>query len=365
MTATRFAFDPDYAVSPGQVLEDELEAREISQAEFARRCGYSAKHISEIISGKAPVAPDTAIRFQQVLGIDAGVWLGIEANYRLRLARLAEVERLAQFTDWAEAFPIKELVARNLIPAVDSGPDAVAKLLSFFGTGSVGAWRVKYASTNVSYRHSPAFESDEAVLATWLRLGELESEQAECATYSESAFRAGLRAIRGLTRGKFNPSFQEAQKLCHQSGVVLTVIKPFPKTALSGAAWWVSSRKAVVQLSARHLSDDHLWFSFFHEAAHILLHSKRDVFIDLVQSRDNSSFITEADGEADAWVREFLISNPRWERFISSSKFTASTVRQFAEAQEIAPSLVVGRLQHEGHIGWNQLNGLKTKLRWN
>ena len=36
----------------------------------------------------------------------------------------------------------------------------------------------------------------------------------------------------------------------------------------------------MIQLSARHKSDDHLWFSFFHEAAHVLLHSKKSVFVD-------------------------------------------------------------------------------------
>ena len=83
-------YDPDYAVPPGRVLEEHLEVRGLSQAEFARQCGRSAKLVGEIAAGKAPVEPATARRFEKVLGVDAGVWLGLEANYRLRMARKAK-----------------------------------------------------------------------------------------------------------------------------------------------------------------------------------------------------------------------------------------------------------------------------------
>ena len=87
MTTATNRYRPDYAVQPGWILEEELEARNIPQAELARRCGRSAKLISEIIAGKAPIEPTTAIQFQRVLGVDASVWLGIESNYRRHLAQ--------------------------------------------------------------------------------------------------------------------------------------------------------------------------------------------------------------------------------------------------------------------------------------
>ena len=67
----RNTFQPDYAAPPGWLLEEHLEVQGISHAEFARRCGRSAKLISEIIAGKAPVEPKTAIQFEKVLGLNA------------------------------------------------------------------------------------------------------------------------------------------------------------------------------------------------------------------------------------------------------------------------------------------------------
>ncbi|MCY4097843.1 MAG: XRE family transcriptional regulator, partial [Rhodospirillales bacterium] len=144
-------------------------------------------------------------------------------------------------------------------------------MLTFFQVGSVDAWTARYGLANVAYRHSPKFKSSEFALATWLRLGEIEAEREECADFSESRFGHAIGKVRGLTREPIVEALQQTAKLCNEAGVALVLVQPLPKTALSGTAWWLTLRKAVIQLTARHKSDDHLWFSFFHEAAHILL----------------------------------------------------------------------------------------------
>ena len=90
MTNATHEYRPDNAIPPGWVLAERLEAHNISHAEFARRCGRSAKLISEIIAGKAPVEPETALEFERVLGVDAGIWLGIEADYCLHPVKPAD-----------------------------------------------------------------------------------------------------------------------------------------------------------------------------------------------------------------------------------------------------------------------------------
>ena len=92
MAAETYSYRPDYAVPPGWVLEEHLQSHGLSQAELARRCGCSASLISEIIAGKAPVEPRTALQFERVLGLDAGIWLGIEARYQLHRARAVEAK---------------------------------------------------------------------------------------------------------------------------------------------------------------------------------------------------------------------------------------------------------------------------------
>ena len=352
-------FSPDYAVPPGWVLEERLTVEGISHAEFARRCGRSPKLVSEIISGKAPLEPGTALQFEKVLGVDASIWLGIESEYRLHRAREAEARNAAASAEWVKAFPVQELVKRGCFQRPESDIDAVSKLLAFFRVGSVDAWTARYGLANVAYRHSPKLKSNEAALATWLRLGEIEAERQECAEYNESRFKQAVRIIRGLTREPIVEASQQTERLCNEAGVALVLVQPLPKTALSGAAWWLSPRKAVIQLTARHKSDDHLWFSFFHEAAHILLHSKKGVFVDEANGNDAG-----LEAEANEWASNTLIPARTWEQFAAASPRSANVVRAFAEEQNIAPGIVVGMLQHKGLLPWTHLNGLKVRLAW-
>ena len=362
MAMEALQYRPDYAVPPGWVLEERLDAQGISHAEFARRCGRSAKLISEIISGKAPVEPETALQFEKVLGVDAGIWLGIEADYRLHQARQAEAQEAEKAASWAKRFPIKELVERSLMGTPVSDSDAVSNLLAFFGVASIEAWLTKCQRIRVAYRHSPSFESNHSALTTWLRLGELEAERQECPHYNAAQFRRALGEIRGLTQTPFTRAIQMAQQLCNNAGVALARIKPFPKTALSGAAWWLTPRKAVIELSARHKTDDQLWFSLFHEAAHILLHSKKAIFIDWAKPDEK---MADRENEANQWAAGFLISRTDWNRFAATSPRSVMPVRRFAAEQGIAPGIVVGRLQHEGRLPWQtQLNKLKIRLEW-
>lgn len=364
MTATDIQFNPDYAVPPGWILEERLEAHEISHAEFARRCGRSAKLISEIVSGKAPLEPETALQFEKVLGVSANVWLALEAKYQLKLARNAEATAASSMENWVKSFPVSDLVKRGCFKKPASWSDAVSELLGFFGVGSVDAWLIKYSEKSVAYRHSTAFDSDVASLSTWFRLGELSAGKQECASYSASTFKAALSEIRVLTRTNIDQAIPQATSLCNSAGVALALVKPLPKTALSGAAWWHSPNKAVIQLSARHKTDDHLWFSFFHEAAHILLHGKKhnklkNVFVD---GRDGDGDPIE--DEANTWASDFLIPRKEWDKFLAQSPRSSAEVRSFAKDQGIAPGIVVGRLQRSGVIPWSHLNGLKVKLEW-
>ena len=359
MAAATNQYQPDYAVPPGWIIEERLAAQGISHAEFARRCGRSPKLISEIISGKAPIAPKTALQFEKVMGLDASIWLGIEADYRLHRERQAEARTTEESMAWASTFPIRELTKRNAIGTPSSDGQAVPALLTFFGVASISAWQVKYGKANVAYRHSPSFESDESALATWIRLAELDAERQRCADYSESVFKQALEHVRRLTSAPAIPALEDTRSLLNDAGVALSLVKPLPKMRLSGAAWWLAPRRPVIALSARHKSDDHLWFSLFHEAAHLLLHSKKNVFVDGTNGNGD-----DIENEANAWAAESFVPHDAWNRFVVVGDYRASNVRQFAHEQGIAPGIVVGRLQHEGLLSWNRLNGLKVRLQW-
>lgn len=361
MAHAKIAFEPDYTLSPGTLLEAQLRELDISARELARRCGRSAKLITEILSGKASIEPETALQFERVLDIGAAIWLNMEADYRLRLARAKEETLLGEDVNWARKFPISELQRRNAISKPKDNADLVRQILVFFGMASVPACEEYFQSLAVAYRHSPSFDTNRFALFAWLRMGELCAEKIDCKDFDRTAFLKALHEIRTLTNDDADEFLPKIMKLCANAGVAFVVLRPLGSMALSGISRWLTPRKALIQQTMRHMANDHFWFTFFHEAAHILNHSRKAVFVD---GRNIDSTASKEEQEANKWATEFLIDQKALEEFVALDVITESSVREFSNDQEIAPGIVVGQLQQRGEILFSQLNGLKDRYTW-
>jgi len=342
------------------MLEDHLQARGYSQAEFARRCNRSPKLISEIIAGKAPIEPATALQFEKVLGLNAQIWVNIESKYQLFLAREAESKKAEEESEWVRGFPINHLVKHGYISQPKTTADKVSTLLAFFRIASTDAWNAVYHHPKVALRHSPSFRSDPKILATLLQIGVIKADEQFCLPYSKSKFRAAVRNIRELTCKPLVDALNEAQKLCNDAGVGLVLVEPINGAPLSGATWWTNPKTAVIQMTGRYKSNDHLWFTFFHEAAHILLHSKKNIFLD----GSNENHGTDIELEANQWASNLLIPPKQWAVFTKLSSFSEKEIKTFAKELGIATGIVVGRLQHEEIIDWSHFNDLKESFNW-
>jgi len=355
----RFRYEPDYGTKPGEVLEEYLSAAGMTKAELAARCGRPMKTISEIIHGKASITPETAIQLERVLGRSASLWQNLEANYRLHLAEVGERDDLASHAVWARKFPVKELVARGDIERPANEMDLVRKLFRFFGVGTLAGWNASFGSMTVAYRRSPAFKQAPESVTAWLRIGEISADALECAPFDRATFRNALAEVRALTAKSFPRVHKTVVELCAGAGVAVVFVPELPKTHLSGVARWLSKDKALIQLSLRHKTSDHAWFSFFHEAGHILLHGKKTIFID-EQGGDRNDIETEA----NEFARNLLLPPEAFRRFVHTGDFSATAIKKFADEQGVAPGTVVGRLQHDKLIKFNEHHNLKERLAW-
>jgi HTH-type transcriptional regulator / antitoxin HigA len=354
-------FSPDYIIPPGEILEETLEARGIKKKDFADRCGRTAKMISEIIAGKAAITPETALQFERVLGVSAQLWSNLESRYRLRLAEQEEEERLQKHAKLSEKFPISDLIKFGFLKKTPHGANLLSQLLQFFGVGGIEAMDDWLKTQKSHYRHSKAFQSEKYALAAWLRCGHLRAENIVTKPYNQDTFKACLVTIRALTRNHIEDALPKTIELCADSGVAVVLTPELKGTRVSGATRWLSKDKALIQLSVRHKSDDHFWFTFFHEAGHIILHGKKELFIDEDAQSDD---LTEK--EADVFAQNLLVQKDDWQDFVKKwASYPENIIREFADEQGIAPGVVVGRLQFQDKLlSPNKQNGLKVRYEW-
>ena len=127
----------DLPVSPGSVLEEEIEARAMTQKELARRMGRPPQVVNEIIRAKKSITPETALELEKVLGMPAQLWVNLESVYRMTKAKNEERERLHQEASALSRFPVKEMAKHGWIPAFKQREDKVRALLEFLGVASL------------------------------------------------------------------------------------------------------------------------------------------------------------------------------------------------------------------------------------
>lgn len=349
-------YQPDFVSPPGETLRETIEAWDITQSALAERTGKTLKAINEIVQGKSAITPETALQLERVLGVPAGFWLNREARYRELRAREAAGEASAKDEAWVLDFPIRAMEKRGWLPSVRSSAEKLNALLGFFGVADVQAWNVVWADVAAQYRKAKAFEGERKALFAWLRRGEVLARDIETGHWNAAGLSEVLRSIRSLTLQPFESALPEAITLCASVGVVLVVEPELPKARVFGATRWLSPTRALVQLSLRYRTEDHFWFTFFHEAGHILKHGKKEVFVEA------GTPLSPDEAEADRFAAETLIPARSLGRFLRSWRRDEASLRRFADEQGIAPGIVVGRLQHDGAIPRSHLNGLRRRI---
>ena len=351
----------DLPIPPGEILLEEIEARGMTQRELAARLGRPPQVVNEIIRGKKAITPDTAIGLCQVLGIEASYWMNLEADYQMTLARERSRAAMSEQEQWLSHYPVRELIKRGWIEAGRDKASRVRALMSFLGVASIEP-RVYQEAVGFRIIDAAREKISIGALGAWLRQGELVADGIETADYDADAFRGALAEIRNLTVEPPEEFVPRMEALCAAAGVAFCVVPELPKLGANGAARWLNDHKSLIQMNIRGKWADVFWFSFFHEAGHLLRHRhQRRIVVDGIDVDPEAAAI---ESEADEFARDFLIPSAQWRDFSNSSYFEAGDVHEFAHSIGIAPFIVVGRLQKEGLVPYNRLTQMKRRYQW-
>ena len=296
----RQEFCPDWTSAPGDTIADILMERGLSKVQFAQLLGSSTEKTSDLLEGRVPITIGIARRLEHVIGGSVEFWVSRDFQYRQDSSRLAQADE-----KWLSDLPIGDMVKFGWIHPAPRPSDEMRACLRFFGVDSVQAWRQMFVrlSEMVAFRTSASFESRPAAVAAWLRQGELTGEAIKCEPWRSGHFEKILSSVRALTREKkpevFVPKLRE---LCASAGVAVVIVRAPNGCRASGATRFLSPKKALLQLSFRYLSDDHFWFTFFHEAGHLILHGDKRLFLEGAETPT-----TKEEEEANQFAEAILV----------------------------------------------------------
>lgn len=347
-------YEPTVVFPPGETLAEVLADVGMTQAELAKRTGLSTKHVNQIIKGSAPITPETALLLERVTGVPSRVWNNLEVRYQEHRSRHEEETHLSQDLGWLDELPLNQLIRRGWIERCREPIDQLREVCRFFGVADRSAWEALWHKPT-ALRTSKAFTSDPAAVAAWLRIGEIKAASIDCAQFDRTGLVALIEDLRRLTRDPDPQSWWPILvRKCASVGIAVVAEPEIKGARVNGAARWLTPSKALVQLSLRHRWSDIMWFTFFHELGHLIMHSKKETFI------NDSGVHSGVEQEADAYAAQTLI--PRQFEVELTQLSTVQDVKKFAHRIGVAPGIVVGRLQHDKLWAHNRGNGLRQRF---
>ena len=356
-------YKPESVSPPGESLLDTLEALNMSQAELSERSGLAQKTISQIINGKAPITESTALALERVLGTPAQFWLAREAKFREFLARQQECDLKDSHADWARCFPYKKMADLGWVDPVSKAEEKALCLLRYFGVNDQDCWRNLWAAPQASFRQMARPSKKVEVISAWLRKGELDAQELRVPQFDEEGFKEVIRSLRPLTLEADKPKnfINEIHGRCAEVGVRFLVVRELPSLGVYGVTRWFGG-VPLIQQSMLLKSHDHFWFTFFHEAKHVLQKVKKHIFLEGDQLTEEDQ---KREDEANRFAGELLIPEIEYRAFVERKDFARRAISVFARSIETHPGIVVGRLQREGHVEYaDPVRTLKVRYQW-
>lgn len=338
-------YRPHYVTHPGETLKEKLEEIGLGPKEFAIRADKPEKTITAVLNGESSITSEMAIQFERVLKISAEFWLTRQIHYDECIARQKDDAKIQAEILWMKSFPVKEMIKFKWIPSATTDIDKAKALLQFFGVASSQAWEKYYLDQKlkVAFRISLAQTKEPEAISAWLRRGEILARELECMAYDKNIFEEVLGELKNVMVQHPADFFKRIQIECLKAGVKVVYTPCLPKAPINGATRWINENP-VIQLSGRYKRNDVFWFTFFHEAGHVIKHGKKDVFLEEVEYSDKD---IEKEKEADEYAIRWTLTHDEFNEIVLMNDFTSQSIKRFAVKFNTHPAIIIGRLRRE------------------
>ena len=348
---------------PGKWVEDELEERGWTQADLAEIIGRPAQLISEIVSGKRGITPETAMGLADAFGTSPELWMNLETRYQLAKSHAeagpaikdARVRRAKLYT-----YPVREMVKRGWIEPSQNVDVMEHQIEAFFGAPVGKIQHIGHApkKTDADPETTPS-------QLAWLYRAKMLSSALQADRYSEKTARAAEQSLRGLMHEPVE--IRHVPRILASAGIRFLVVEALPGSKIDGACFWLGEAKPVIAMSVRHDRIDNFWFVLRHELEHVIRNDGfgDDAIIDTDVLETAAAPLPAIEKRANDAAQEYCVSDYEMQRFIARFKplYSEKAIVQFAERIQVHPGIVVGQLQGRGELHWKNLRKLLVKIR--
>ena len=338
---------------PGVELEKKLKSIGMKNKELAIRTGVTEKHVSTIINGMKAITNNFARKLEYALDEPkAEYWVTLQAKFDKEFSDEQDKYNI----DKDESKVLKEI--KIIMPylyeigVLNESDDNIKKILDLRRFARIsnlinianlphyGAYRIQLKN-NVNI--------NPYVLYFWHCACEYIAKQVKIENeLNYNLLREKLPLIKSLMFSEPQNIENELQKIFAECGIVFKIVKYFKGAPVQGFIKNYLSKNIILCMTLRQNRADIFWFSLFHEIGHILNKDENNYLVDFEFAKGDEEL------EADNFANKELINQNDYKKFVENDVFTLSAIKRFAKTQNVQPYIVIGRLQHDQIIGWDE-----------
>jgi len=341
--------------SPGRIIRRELEARGWSQNDLAEVMERPPQAISQIVQERKQITPETALQLAAAFGTSEEFWINLETRYQLHRKRQesdqTEIIRRSKLYSIA---PVTELLRRHWIGVADSIDELEQRVCHFLEITSLDEQPALVAN----FRQAGQREPEIVAQVAWVQRVKCLTRDQTVADFDLERAKSALPALLALASKEENvaqvPSFLKSM------GIRFVIVPHLPHTYLDGAALLFNGHP-IVALTLRYNRIDSFWFTLLHEIAHILARHPAKMYLDNLDEQDKN----DIEAEANQMARNWLIDPGLLSNFTHATKpyFSRAKILAFAQRINRHPGIVLGRLQYEQLVPYENLRTLLVKIQ--
>jgi len=347
---------------PGEILQEKLNISGMSRKELALRTNATEKHICTIVNGDKGISTAFARKLGYVFE-NSKFWMGLQAEYDAYQAGLQEEFEISQ-EEIDLLKPLRDIMSffieRGYMHNNCGDASKVIQLREFLQISDLT--QIPKITYNAAYRAqlTTNVKVDPYVLFAWQRLCEKETEGISTnKSIDKDLLRSSVGRIKKAMFGSINKGIYEVQEILAECGIAFQVVQNFRGAPVQGFIKETAEGRLILCLTIRGKRADRFWFTLFHEIAHILNGDNKTRFVDF------DSVQGKAEQLADQYASDTLIAPEKYRRFILSRDCTSwDRITAFAEAVEVKPFIVLGRLQNDGYLDWSDYPDKVIRYEW-
>lgn len=345
-------------IHPGETLKEVLEEREMSQRELAMRTDVTETHVSNVVNCQKAISVAFAKKLEYALGVDAGFWINLQANYDKELADFREVNAIS--SEELEILKRLRNIVKHLqqIGVIDQEAHEsmlVIQLRKLLNVSSLKRIPEVLQATG-AYRLATASNVEPYVLFTWLRMCDLLTDYQQIGQELDTdELKKKLPLLKELMFEDVARIQPRLKAYFAECGIKFLLAKHFRGAPIQGVIKKNSDGTLSLIMTIRRKFADVFWFTLFHEVGHIINGDIEDKLIDYEFTE------SEAEDKANEFAANTLIDSEKYEQFVKRGDYSLRCIKQFCAEQNIPPYILIGRLQKDRLLKYHEYSTEKVR----